>query len=100
MLIQHGLLVLPAYDREPNVYKLFIRMRIPNKLRLLCVICLLLVGALADKAYCNDREELLQIESYLNSLKHIVAKFTQVDSNENMQKGNFFLSRPGRLKWE
>jgi outer membrane lipoprotein-sorting protein len=75
-------------------------MKISNKLRLFCSLWLLLLGVVANKAYCNDKEELLQIEAYLNSLKHIVAKFTQVDSHDNTQKGNFFLSRPGKLKWE
>ena len=75
-------------------------MKASNRLRLLCGICLLLLGVVADKAYCNDRKELLQIEGYLNSLKQISAKFTQVDENENMQRGDFFLSRPGKLKWE
>jgi outer membrane lipoprotein-sorting protein len=61
-----------------------------------CFICSLF----AEQAYGNDREEILQIENYLNSLKHIAAKFVQVDSNKNVQRGNFFLSRPGKLKWE
>jgi len=51
-------------------------------------------------AYCNDQEEIHAIESYLNSLKHIAAKFTQIDASGSTQFGNFFLSRPGKLKWE
>lgn len=61
---------------------------------------LVLFSLIANSAYCDDRAELLKLEGYLNSLKNIVAKFVQVDANGNTQRGNFFLSRPGKLRWE
>ena len=60
----------------------------------------LLFSIIANVAYCNDRRQLLKIQQYLNSLKHITAKFVQVDSDNNTQRGKFFLSRPGKLRWE
>jgi len=71
-----------------------------NKKKFLCWASLFLFSIVANFAYCNDRPELLRIEGYLNSLKHITAEFVQVDSNRNVQSGSFFLSRPGKLKWE
>ena len=60
----------------------------------------LFFSVIAGTAYCNDKEELLKIQQYLNSLKHLAAKFIQVDSGNNTQRGKFFLSRPGKLRWE
>jgi outer membrane lipoprotein-sorting protein len=75
-------------------------MKILFKKKLLWLFVLFLLNITSNTAYCNDRAELLKIEGYLNSLKYIVAKFVQVDSDKNIQRGNFFLSRPGKLKWE
>ena len=75
-------------------------MRILFKKKFLWLFSLLLLSIISNIANCHDRQELLKIEKYLNSLKHIAAKFIQVDSSQNTQHGNLFLSRPGKLKWE
>jgi outer membrane lipoprotein-sorting protein len=69
-------------------------------LNLLGRISLIFFILLSNNAHSDDRAELLKLENYLNSLQHIVAKFVQVDANGNTQRGNFFLSRPGKLKWD
>ena len=64
------------------------------------IIVLFLLCVVSSTAYCNDREQLIKIQNYLNSLKYIAAKFVQIDTNNNVQRGKFLLSRPGKLRWE
>ena len=45
-------------------------------------------------------DEIQQIDSYLNSLKDVTADFIQTDDQDNQQKGKFFLSRPGKMRWQ
>ena len=45
-------------------------------------------------------DEMQQIENYLNSLKNVTADFVQTDDRDNQQKGKFFLSRPGKMRWQ
>lgn len=46
------------------------------------------------------KSELTQIENYLNSIKNLSAKFVQESSEHNSLNGNFFLSRPGKMRIE
>lgn len=41
-----------------------------------------------------------RIESWLNHIHTMVAKFTQVAPNGERSTGTFYLSRPGKLRWE
>ena len=45
-------------------------------------------------------DEMQKIEDYLNSLKNVTADFVQTDNQDNQQKGKFFLSRPGKMRWQ
>ncbi|MDA0781554.1 MAG: outer membrane lipoprotein carrier protein LolA [Rickettsiales bacterium] len=47
--------------------------------------------------YQNDIE---RIENYLNAIKTLVAPFTQTSSDDGNADGTFYLSRPGKLRWE
>ena len=40
------------------------------------------------------------LKSYMKSLKNISADFIQVDRKGNIQSGKFYLSRPGKMRWE
>ena len=40
------------------------------------------------------------IRQYLKSLHHVSADFTQTDKYGNIQEGRFYLSRPGKMRWE
>ena len=57
-----------------------------------------------DEASAAKRVELndgvVQVESYLNSIKTLSARFLQVDSDGNVTNGRFYLRRPGRLRFE
>ena len=45
-------------------------------------------------------EDLNQIESYLNNIKYLSAKFTQESEGGNLLEGIFLLSRPGKMRIE
>lgn len=45
-------------------------------------------------------KELSQVETYLNNISNLSAKFVQETSNKNALEGKFFLSRPGKMRIE
>lgn len=45
-------------------------------------------------------EDLSQIEVYLNNIHNLSAKFVQESSGGKLIEGNFFLSRPGKMRIE
>jgi outer membrane lipoprotein-sorting protein len=47
----------------------------------------------AENSFEKYRAELTQIESYLNNIKNLSAKFIQESSNGNLVEGKFFLAR-------
>ena len=56
-------------------------------------------GALAAERV-EHYDAVIQVESYLNSIKTLSALFLQVDSDGNVTNGRFYLRRPGRLRFE
>lgn len=53
-------------------------------------------AALTDQ----DRTDIGRIEAYLNNLKTATATFLQVADNGGIARGKFFLSRPGKMRFE
>lgn len=48
---------------------------------------------------CNaSNDDLKRIEDYLNSIKNLRAKFSQLNPDKSISKGLFFLSRPGKFR--
>ena len=47
-----------------------------------------------------DRADIARIETYLNALKTVEARFLQVSSEGTYAEGHFYLSRPGRMRIE
>ena len=47
-----------------------------------------------------DRQDIARIESYLNDIETMRARFLQVTSNGAYSEGTFFLWRPGRMRIE
>lgn len=47
--------------------------------------------------YTKDME---RIENYFNNMTTFVAKFTQYAPDNSVSYGTFYLSRPGKLRWE
>lgn len=52
----------------------------------------------ADLAAYN--KDLARIEQYLNSITTFASAFSQVSSDGQKDSGMFYLSRPGRLRWQ
>ena len=47
-----------------------------------------------------DRADIARMEAYFNTLKTIQARFMQMSSEGSYAEGNFYLSRPGRMRIE
>lgn len=48
----------------------------------------------------KSRQQVIMAEEYLNSIKNLSASFIQTDEHGNIQKGTFYLYRPGKMRWE
>ena len=54
----------------------------------------------SNKDIFTYKNDIKRIEKYLNDIKTLVAPFTQVSSDDGNADGTFYLSRPGKLRWE
>jgi len=54
--------------------------------------------ALASPALADDKAELSQAEDYLNTIKTLKARFTQISPAGDSVEGTIFLSRPGKMR--
>ncbi|MCE3233679.1 MAG: lipoprotein chaperone [Rickettsiaceae bacterium] len=48
----------------------------------------------------SNKADIARVEQYLNNIKTFVSPFTQVDASGAKSDGTFYLSRPGKLRWE
>jgi outer membrane lipoprotein-sorting protein len=48
----------------------------------------------------QDRADVGRIETYLNGLRTATAKFLQTSDNGGIARGQFYLSRPGKMRFE
>jgi len=64
---------------------------------LLCVMNIVVANASEDEDYL---EGVARIEKYLNGISVLVADFTQVADAGEVSTGVFYLSRPGKLRWQ
>jgi len=56
--------------------------------------------AAPDAAEAADAVVLREIEAYLNNIRTLTAKFIQVAPDGTISDGSFYLSRPGRVRFE
>jgi len=63
-------------------------------------LIILLFAWLTFFAHSEEHAYLDSVREYLKNLKHVTAEFVQIDQKGNEQKGKFFLSRPGKMRWE
>ena len=56
--------------------------------------------ARADVLTPRDKEDLSRIETYLNSLRTLKARFLQVAPDGRITEGSAWLERPGRMRFE
>lgn len=67
---------------------------------------LLLAGALAARADSavpltpEQRQTVADIDAYLNGLRSVKGRFTQIGPNGEFSEGDFFLVRPGRIRFD
>lgn len=54
----------------------------------------------AHHAASGQTEDISRIEGYLNGITTLVADFNQVAPDGKESSGKFFLSRPGKLRWQ
>ena len=64
--------------------------------RLAGVIAVLL--ALASPALADDKADVARAEDYLNTIKTLKARFTQISPAGDSVEGTIFLSRPGKMR--
>jgi outer membrane lipoprotein-sorting protein len=57
-------------------------------------------NAEADNLGDDDLKTLSEIESYLEGMRTASARFVQIGPSGELSRGNFYLRRPGRLRFE
>jgi outer membrane lipoprotein-sorting protein len=62
------------------------------------LICFLSSSAMAKTPL--SKSHIAEVERYLNGLSTFVADFTQTTQDGAISSGRFYLSRPGKLRWE
>jgi len=84
----------------------------PSRLRTLLTVCAALVALAAPLAPARaappkpavltdqDRADVGRIESYLNQLRTATATFLQLSDSGGVARGKFYLSRPGKMRFE
>ena len=69
--------------------------------KILAVITLLLGMLPPFLARADEQSDAIKkIEKHLNSISSIKANFVQISADGGISNGQFFLSRPGRLRWQ
>ncbi len=48
----------------------------------------------------RDRADLARVETFLNGIRSLRARFTQLSEEGGIAEGDFFMERPGRLRFE
>ncbi|QIE56275.1 outer membrane lipoprotein carrier protein LolA [Pikeienuella piscinae] len=54
----------------------------------------------ASPAAAQDARELARISAYLNSITTLAGHFVQIDPDGILSEGKFYMSRPGRIRFE
>ena len=48
----------------------------------------------------SDRDDLRRVSVYLNGLRSVQGRFTQVNADGKTEQGQFYLKKPGRIRFE
>src|SRR5215471_19358469 len=48
----------------------------------------------------EQRAELTRVSAYLNGIRSLKGGFVQIDPNGTIERGEFYLSKPGRMRFE
>lgn len=67
------------------------------------LVCLMSLAAIAAKPMQLSAEQLSairHINNYINGLKNLQGEFTQISPKGNLSRGVFYISRPGKMRFE
>lgn len=53
-----------------------------------------------EELSAQDHADIARVEAYLNQLTTLKSRFVQIASTGNLANGTFYLSRPGRMRFE
>lgn len=68
--------------------------------RAFCTSAALAVALVAQPALAQDGRDLARISAYLNSISTLEGEFVQVDPDGVLSEGQFYIHRPGRIRFE
>lgn len=71
-----------------------------NRRTLIAAALALPLFGLASPSSANDARELARISAYLNSITTLTGAFVQIDPDGILSEGEFYMSRPGRIRFE
>ena len=57
-------------------------------------------GPIAPHFSESEKIDLKRISAYLNTIKTVQGRFTQVNADGRTEQGNFYLKKPGRVRFE
>lgn len=60
----------------------------------------LAAASIAQPALAQDGRDLARISAYLNSISTLEGEFVQVDPDGVLSEGQFYIHRPGRIRFE
>lgn len=60
----------------------------------------LFISAFASAAYAQNARDLARISAYLNGIGTLAGDFVQIDPDGILSEGQFFMRRPGRIRFE
>lgn len=64
------------------------------------ILILILAFSAAPACFAANEATLARVETYLNSLTTIESKFVQIAPDGSLSSGQFFLKRPGKMRWQ
>ncbi len=68
--------------------------------RAFCTLAALAAVTVSQPAYAQDGRDLARISAYLNSISTLEGEFVQIDPDGVLSEGQFYISRPGRIRFE
>ena len=71
------------------------RLRLVSTAAILAFLAAPLVGSVS----AQDKADVARVEAYLNTIRTAQSRFTQFASNGEVSTGDFYLQRPGRLRF-
>lgn len=63
-------------------------------------LCFVTTNSFAQNLVNKYKTDLKEIENYLNNIKYLSANFIQESPDKKLVEGNFYLSRPGKMRVE